>query len=277
MITALRDLLKPERLTAIVDVGANPVDGHPPYRTMLELGLCTVVGFEPLVEALTALNNRKGPNETYLPYIIGDGGEHTLHLTRRQGLVSLLKPNTNHLRAFESLSEWGHLEGTMPTTTVRLDDLADVPVVDLLKLDIQGAELSVLKNATRQLANAVAVITEVSFVTLYEDQPTFGDIDAELRSHGFIPHCFAGAKCWPITTDVKVPKPDPHQVLEADIVYVRDFTEPMQSEQWKQLAMIAHHVCSSYDLAMLAVEMAAKMGALPSDAPLTYAKMLEAV
>jgi FkbM family methyltransferase len=273
---ALRDLLKPERLTAIVDVGANPIDGHPPYRTMLEQGLCTVVGFEPLVEALGALNDRKGPNETYLPYIVGDGGEHTLHLTREQGMVSLLKPNATHLSLFERMGEFGHVEATMETTTVRLDDLAEVETCDLLKLDIQGAELSVIQNAPRHLSNAVAVLTEVSFVTLYENQPTLGQIDTELRSHGFIPHCFAGAKCWPICSDLKVPRPDPHQLLEADMVYVRDFTKPMAAEQWKQLAMIAHHVCASYDLAMLAVEMAAKMGAAPSDAPVTYRKTLEA-
>lgn len=243
---------------------------------MLEQGLCTVVGFEPLVEALTALNKSKGPNETYLPYILGDGGDHTLYLTRRPGMVSLLKPDAEHLQAFESFAASGTIEATMQTTTVRLDDLAEVEHVDLLKLDIQGAELSVLENATRQLSDAVMVMTEVSFVTLYEDQPTLGDIDTELRRQGFVPHCFAGAKCWPITTEVKVPKPDPHQMLEADIVYVRDFTKPMRAEQWKHLAMLAHHFCASYDLAMLCVENAAKMGAIASDAPVTYRKLLEA-
>lgn len=272
----LYDLLKPERLTSIVDVGANPVEGHPPYRTMLEQGLCTLVGFEPLVEALNSLNKDKGPNETYLPYIIGDGGDHTLHLTRRQGMVSLLKPNFANLSAFESLPDWAKLEGTMPTTTVRLDDLAEVQNVDMLKMDIQGAELSVLKHATRHLSNAVAVLTEVSFVTLYEDQPAFGEIDSKLRYEGFLPHCFAGAKVWPLATEVKVPKPDPHQLLEADLVYVRDFTKPMAAEQWKHLALIAHHICASYDLAMLAVERAAQMGAVAADAPLSYRMILEA-
>ncbi len=43
----LAELIKPERLTAVVDVGANPIDGVPPYRPLLAKGLCTVVGFEP--------------------------------------------------------------------------------------------------------------------------------------------------------------------------------------------------------------------------------------
>lgn len=273
----LSDLLKPERLTAIVDVGANPVDGHPPYRAMLEAGLCTVVGFEPLVEALALLNKNKGPNETYLPYILGDGKEHTLYLTREQGMVSLLKPDVSRLSMFRQMAGFGNVEATMETTTVRLDDLAEVPHCDLLKLDIQGAELSVLKNAPKHLANAVMVMTEMSFVTLYENQPAMGEVDSYLRQEGFIPHCFAGAKCWPIATEVAVPKPDPHQMLEADLVYVRDFTQPMAAEQWKHLALLAHYVCASYDLAMLAVEKVAKMGAVASDAPVTYAKMLEQI
>jgi len=272
---ALRDLLTLDRLTAIVDVGANPVEGHPPYRTMLEAGLCSVVGFEPLVEALNRLNASKGPNETYLPYIIGDGKEHTLYLTSRPGMVSLLKPDAARLALFDSMPASGHVEATMETTTVRLDDLAEVPHCDLLKLDIQGAELSVLQNATRHLAEAVMVITEVSFVTLYENQPPFGQVDLALRDLGFLPHCFSSAITWPFAIEVPVPRPDPHQMLEADMVYVRDFTKPMPAEQWKHLAMLAHHLCGSHDLAMLALGKLAEMEAIPYRAPTAYAKMLE--
>jgi hypothetical protein len=47
-------LLRPERLTAVVDIGANPIDGDPPYQSMLEKRLCRVVGFEPQSEALAS-------------------------------------------------------------------------------------------------------------------------------------------------------------------------------------------------------------------------------
>ena len=46
----LRDLLRPEKLTTIVDIGANPIDGDPPYKQMLERELCQVIGFEPQKE-----------------------------------------------------------------------------------------------------------------------------------------------------------------------------------------------------------------------------------
>ena len=67
-----------------------------------------------------------------------------------------------------------------------------------------------------------------------------------------------------------------HQLLEADIVYVRDFTrqDKMDSEQWKHLALIAHHCYRSIDLALRAITVAANIGALPRAAPERYLKLL---
>lgn len=58
--TGLAELLGAERLTAIVDIGANPTDGYPPYYHMLQSRLCTVIGFEPQPAEFAALMARKG-------------------------------------------------------------------------------------------------------------------------------------------------------------------------------------------------------------------------
>jgi len=39
-----------------------------------------LIGFEPNPLALEKLNAIKGPNETYLPFAIGDGQRRTLHV-----------------------------------------------------------------------------------------------------------------------------------------------------------------------------------------------------
>jgi hypothetical protein len=57
-------LLRPQRLTAVVDVGANPIDGDAPYKSMLSRRLCTVTGFEPQPDGLASLNARKSDLET---------------------------------------------------------------------------------------------------------------------------------------------------------------------------------------------------------------------
>ena len=66
--------------------------------------------------------------------------------------------------------------------------------MDLLKLDVQGSELAIFQGGEEKLSGTVAIQTEVSFVPLYKKQPVLGDIDLELRGHGFIPHCFAALK-----------------------------------------------------------------------------------
>jgi hypothetical protein len=98
---ALFELLHPDRLTAVVDIGANPIDGAPPYKAMLAAGLCTVLGFEPQAEACAELNRRKGPLERYLPIAVGDGEEHTLYVCRARGMTSMLPPDPAQLALFK--------------------------------------------------------------------------------------------------------------------------------------------------------------------------------
>lgn len=276
---ALYDLLRPERLTAVVDVGANPVDGDPPYKVLLQKRLCRVIGFEPQPEALAKLNARKSDCETYLPYVIGDGSPQTLRICASDGMTSLLRPNAALLHHLGGYEFWGRVTGEVPVTTQRLDDIAEVEALDLLKIDVQGSELSVFRHATRLLRAAVAIQTEVSFLPLYEDQPVFGAVDIALRDLGFVPHAFAGVRRGMISPMVGA-KPDStlNQLLEADVVYVRDFTkaELMTSEQLKHLALIAHHCYRSYDLAMNCIHRLQERGAAVPDAVTQYMNLLRA-
>jgi FkbM family methyltransferase len=274
----LFEMLRPDRVTAVVDIGANPIDGDPPYKGMLSAGLCTVVGFEPQEDALAELNRVKGPSERYLPHAIGDGRKRTLHICLAKGMTSLLPPDPEHLALFNEFPRFGQVERELPITTVCLDDIDEIEEIDFLKIDVQGSELEVFQTGRRKLANTVAIHTEVSFITLYQDQPTIGQVDTVLRQMGFVPHCFAELLHWPIAPAVidGDPRKPIHQLLEADLVYVRDFSraENLSVQQWKQLAMIAHHCYGSADLALRAVIAAAQLGGLQSNAPDRYLSML---
>src|ERR1700730_16790667 len=248
------DFLRPKRLTAVVDIGSNPIDSGPsgpPYRNMLAQRLCTLVGFEPQADALASLNARKSDLETYLPYAVGDGKPATLKICQAPGMSSLLTPEPRVLKYFPFFAHFGTVHREVPVETCTLDSIAEIEALDFLKIDVQGSELAVFRNGRVRLAKAVVIQTEVSFVPLYEDQPGFGEIDTLLRELGFIPHMFANISKRMILPIQNADDRLAHinQMLEGDIVYVRDFTKPdnMNSEQLKHLALVAHHCYGSYD------------------------------
>lgn len=249
----LTGLLKPARLTEVVDIGANPIDGDPPYKVMLDAGLCRLTGFEPQPHALEALNAQKGPNERYLPFVVFDGAVHDIHVCRGTGFTSLFEPDPVNLALFQTLAPMAQVVHKAPISTRTIDASDEIANVDFLKIDVQGAELGVFQHGREKLKQAVAIQTEVSFTTIYKGQPAFGDIDVELRAQGFVPHCFVDVKQWPIapyqTEENRIPL---NHLLEADILYVRDFARPdlMSDEQIKHLILIAHHCYHSFDLAL---------------------------
>jgi FkbM family methyltransferase len=276
---ALSQILNPDRLTHIVDIGANPIDGEPPYQGLLADGLCRVTGFEPQPEPLAALNGRKSANETYLPYAIGDGDVHQLNLCRYSGWTSTLLPSRQALEVFSYFESNAEVVGQSQLRTRRLDDVAELADIDFLKIDIQGGELAALRNASAKLRNAVAVQTEISFVALYEKQPTFDVVDGELRRQGFVPHCFVVAKSYPYSPMVvnKRHLGGAKQLLEADILYVRDYiSQPMPPGQLKHLCLIAHCCYSAFDLALRCLMRLEEADAIAAGSVQRYLELLVA-
>ena len=271
---ALAELLRLQHLTRVVDIGASPIDGVPPYKGLLDAGLCHVTGFEPQPEQLARLQQTQGPNETYLPHVVGDGGEHSLQLCRSVGFTSLLEPDPASLALFEYYQPLGQVLTRERVQARRLDDMTEIEGIDFLKIDIQGGELAVFQHGRSKLAQAVVIQTEVSFVTLYKDQPAWGEVDLELRAQGFMPHCFANIKRWPITPaliDGDPAKPL-NQLLEADVVYIRDVRkmESLSDEQLRNMAIIAHVCYGSRDLSLRCLTALQQRQVVPCDAVARY-------
>jgi hypothetical protein len=67
-----------------------------------------------------------------------------------------------------------------------------------------------------------------------------------------------------------------NQLLQADAVYVRDFTRPddMTTEQLKHLALIAHVCYQSYDLAMNCLHYLQARSAVAPDAGARYLNLI---
>jgi FkbM family methyltransferase len=238
----------------VIDIGANPIDDSPPYAAMLLAGEADIVGFEPNPEAMAALDKARGPNETYLPLAVGDGARHMLHICRAPGMTSLFRPNPAVLGLFHGFPGWGQVLASVEVETVRLDDVPAAAGADLIKLDVQGAELMVLQHSEEALASALVIQSEVEFLPMYIGQPLFSDVERFLRQRGFMFHRFH-----PQTSRVILPMlvnddiyAGMSQLLWADAIFVRDIThlERFSDRALLAAAKIMHDCYRSVDLAL---------------------------
>jgi FkbM family methyltransferase len=236
----------------IIDVGAMSIGREPSHMRLLKSGKATLVGFEP-VEAECEKLNALHPAQRYLPYAIGNGGEAELRECNYPMTSSLYEPNTKLLEIFQALAELTTVVRRIKLQTHRLDDIPEAADADYIKLDVQGAELDILRGAKRLLSSVVVVHTEVAFVPMYEGQPLFAEVDAELRCHGFMFHRFmgiAGRAYKPFVKDNNLGETFGQQ-LWADAIYVRDLTrlDALAPAQIRKLALIVNECYVSFDLA----------------------------
>ena len=264
------ETLLPPASIVIADIGAAFLGETPPYQPLLDAGLGRLFAFEPDSRQVEPLRQRLGAAGTVIEAAVGDGREHTLHVCDH-GWTSLLEPDLAALEFFNTFRQLGRVRSTQAIQTRRLDDIAELPAIDFLKMDVQGAELMVLQNGRGKLAGCVAAQLEVSFVTLYKDQPAFGAIDLEMRAQSFIPHRFMDIKRWGVAPAIigNDPRIAGNQLLEADIVYVRDpiHADAMTDDQLKKLVAVAHFVTRSPDLAARALVELEKRGAVSDATP----------
>jgi FkbM family methyltransferase len=243
----------------IVDVGAMTIgENTEPYAALVNAVPCDVIGFEPVAAEFEKLENLKDPNRHFLPYFIGDGSTKTFHECNFTMTSSLFEPNTALLDKFQNLEELMRVTRRYPVQTKRLDDIPEIKGTDLLKLDVQGAEMLVLDGAIETLKNVLVIETEVIFVPLYKHQPLFSDIDIFLRSKGFLFHRLtncAGRAFKPLifNNDVNAVM---SQWLWGGAVYVRDFMtfDQLAPSALLKLAVIMHENFHAFDMVASALE-----------------------
>lgn len=68
----------------------------------------------------------------------------------------------------------------------------------LLKVDVQGAELEVLRGAERMLADTEYILLEVSLFRFFQDGPDFNDVVLYMKSHGFVAYDISGLQYRPL-------------------------------------------------------------------------------
>lgn len=173
----------------IIEAGA--FDGVDTLRFASRWPGGTVHAFEPvpelMVRVVAATKDCSNVHLHGLALVGDDSVDHVdLHVAQSgepNASSSILEPG-DHLSVFPEVDLAGSV--TVPATT--LDAWADsegIPSVDLLWLDLQGAELIVLSRGKNLLRSTRVVHLEVSRRPLYEGSATWPEVRGFMEAQGF--------------------------------------------------------------------------------------------
>ncbi len=208
---SMKRLLRGQRVTGILDAGAS--HGRISRKLLHRFPQAEVFAFEPngLYGEILQQYAREEPR--FHPYFIAlsdEKGRARLNLTTAPGCTSLLTPNQRMQELFHANAS---VESSIEVDVTTIDDWVqskDDPAIQIMKFDIQGAELKALRGAARTLRQSTLLIyTELWFNPGYERGTLYGEVDAFLRSEGFL------------LFDIYKPKYDPRGLLTwANAIFV---------------------------------------------------------
>lgn len=181
----------------------------------------TVVhAFEPVPanHALVLANAAKHPEVDLRAHCLAlsdKAGTAVLHLSSAEGSrqsdghrsSSLLEPGLT-----TEVHPWLEFKQRIEVPTDTLDAFCSrekITGIDIMHMDVQGAELMVLRGAPLMLPRAKAIWMEVERVQLYKGQPVKREVEAFMHANGFVlaissvDH-IAGDQLWVLRTFLEV-------------------------------------------------------------------------
>jgi FkbM family methyltransferase len=180
-----RAVIAPMNLATVVDIGANVGQ-----FSLLVRGLhpgARIFAFEPLADAATRfrrLFDGDGGVTLHQAAVAPARGTATMHVSAAADSSSLLPIGARQSELFPGTEEVGTAEveaGPLDAFVAAHDIVAPA----LLKIDVQGFELEVLRGAQSLLDRFAHVYVEASFEALYEGQALADEVIAFLAAEGF--------------------------------------------------------------------------------------------
>ena len=165
----------------LIDVGSNK--GQFSLMTRKFFPNIMIHSFEPQIEILNLQKKVLGTNNiNYYNFALGsEKKELELYITKRKDSSSVLRPilssNKNYI-----------INEKKKISVKKLDELLDFKSIEkpsIIKLDVQGYELEVLKGSENTLDYIDYVIAEISSTEIYENQTQADELIKFLESKSF--------------------------------------------------------------------------------------------
>jgi FkbM family methyltransferase len=175
----------PRTYRSVIDVGANR--GQFALFALRRFPEASLTCFEPLPAAHSKLHAVVGHDAKVSSHqcaVGAKGGSLSLNVTRSDDSSSLLKPTALQLRTFRDTDTVSSTQ----VDVVSLDDVIDLGGLAepfLLKIDVQGYELEVLRGAEQLLQKDGDVLVEASFAEFYEGQALIDEVVVEMYTSGY--------------------------------------------------------------------------------------------
>ena len=148
----------------------------------------TVLAFDPQAEGSRTYS---GDNEViFIDKALSSAPQLvTLHRCQALQVSSIYPPNTVYLNRFPRANRFtvlDRIEFEASTLDCEIEQLSGrIGLPRFMRLNVEGAELDVLKGCEKTLADMLFVLIEVSFCPLRIGQPLFPEVDQFMREKGF--------------------------------------------------------------------------------------------
>ena len=177
-------LLNNINVETVFDVGAATGEFIEKYKQMFPNA--QIYAFEPRKDVFQYIKDHYKYCNSFNIALSDKIGESSFFITKNTASSSLYKPiiEGNAIEKHTSISE----KINVKTDTIdNFCKLNKIKRINLLKMDVQGAELDILKGATFLLENKNIdlIYTEVEFGKIYTDQPLFHHIALFLEKYNY--------------------------------------------------------------------------------------------
>lgn len=126
-----------------------------------------------------------------------------------------------------------------------------IPYVDFLKMDVEGAELDILQGAQRTLDGVMGLLAEFVFHPVRLGQPVFRDIDAFLCKCGFELYHIKTSRHFRSTLSVCPYAENRGQMIGGEVVYIRPIADEIMATPNKWNAARVTRAVSLLDVMQL--------------------------